>query len=490
MKVLIVDDMEENIFVMEALLEGAGHKVVSARNGKEALDQMQEGIFDLIISDIMMPVMDGFQLCRICKTNPDWREIPFIFYTATYTEKKDEEFALALGADLFVIKPQEPEKFLEIMKGAVAVPSHEADTIVKGSSPEEMAYLSMYSERLVRKLEKKVDDLARLNLALRESEEKYRIVVDYAAEAILIAQDDRIRFVNPGGVRLLGYSEDILTSKPFIEFIHPEDCGMVLESHRKRLRGENISHVYPFRIVSKDGTVSWVEINAVEICWKERPATLNFLTNITKRRQAEEELTRSLDNLRKALGGTVQAIAMIVEARDPYTAGHQKRVAHLARAIAGEMKLESGLVEGLRMAAMIHDIGKVSVPAEILSKPTRLSPIEFVLIQVHPQTGYDILKEIDFPWPIAQIVLQHHERMNGSGYPKGMEGGEILQESRIIAVADVIESMVSHRPYRPALGMTAALEEIEKNKGSLYDANVVDACLGLFREKGFQFVDA
>jgi HD-GYP domain-containing protein (c-di-GMP phosphodiesterase class II) len=181
-------------------------------------------------------------------------------------------------------------------------------------------------------------------------------------------------------------------------------------------------------------------------------------------------------------------MAMTVEARDPYTAGHQHRVSDLARTIATEMDLPGNLIDGLRTAGMIHDLGKISVPAEILSKPTKLSEIEFSLIKVHPRSGYDILKDIDFPWPVARIVLEHHERQDGSGYPNGLTGDKLLMESRILAVADVVESMASHRPYRPALGIDAALEEIARGKGVLYDPDAADACLKLFREKGYALV--
>jgi HD-GYP domain-containing protein (c-di-GMP phosphodiesterase class II) len=154
------------------------------------------------------------------------------------------------------------------------------------------------------------------------------------------------------------------------------------------------------------------------------------------------------------------------------------------------MNLPIDQIDGIRMAAAIHDLGKISVPAEILSKPTKLTNLEFSLIKTHAQSGYDILKDIEFPWPIAKMVLEHHERMNGSGYPNGLTGDNILMESRILAVADVVESMASHRPYRSALGIDKALEEIEKNRGTLYDNAVADACLRLFREKGYQLQDA
>jgi HD-GYP domain-containing protein (c-di-GMP phosphodiesterase class II) len=223
---------------------------------------------------------------------------------------------------------------------------------------------------------------------------------------------------------------------------------------------------------------------------KERIILL-AIEDITERREAEEvhrkkQAVEQIRKARKALGATIQAIVMIVETRDPYTAGHQRRVSDLARAIATEMNLPIDMIDGIRMAAAIHDLGKIYVPVEILSNPTKLTNIEFNLIKIHPQSGYDILKDIDFPWPIARIVLEHHERMNGSGYPNGLAGDNILMESRILSVADVVEAMASYRPYRPALGIDAALEEIEKNKGTLYDNTVAAACLRLFREKGYQ----
>jgi putative nucleotidyltransferase with HDIG domain len=187
------------------------------------------------------------------------------------------------------------------------------------------------------------------------------------------------------------------------------------------------------------------------------------------------------------LQATIQAMALTVEVRDPCTSGHQRRVANLARAIAGEMGMETDLVEGIHVAGLIHDLGKISVPAEILSKPTKLTGIEFGLIKVHPQAGYDILKEIEFQGPVAQIICQHHERLDGSGYPAALKGAEICREARVLAVADVVEAIVSHRPYRPAKGIDTALGEISEKRGILYDPQVVDACLRLFREKGFRF---
>ena len=209
--------------------------------------------------------------------------------------------------------------------------------------------------------------------------------------------------------------------------------------------------------------------------------------DITERKQAEVKLQQTLDSLRKAHGATIQVMISAVEMRDPYTSGHQIRSADLARAIATEMGLPQERIDGIRLAGSIHDIGKLSIPAEILSKPTKLTNLEFSLIKEHPQVGYEMLKDVESPWPLAQIVYQHHERMNGTGYPRNLKGDEILLEARILAVADVVESMASHRPFRPSLGIDAALNEIEKNKDIFYDEAAADACLRLFREKGFKF---
>lgn len=208
-------------------------------------------------------------------------------------------------------------------------------------------------------------------------------------------------------------------------------------------------------------------------------------SNQEYRENLERLVAKRTEKLKKALEGIVHAMVKAMESRDPYTAGHQKRVADLAEAIAGEMGLSKKRREGLRMAGTIHDLGKISVPTEILVKPGRLGKNEYNIIKDHARAGYEILKDIDFPWPIAQMVYQHHERLDGSGYPMGLSGTEILQESKILAVADVVEAMASHRPYRPALGIEAALDEIDGNSGRIYDEQVVNHCIRLFREKGY-----
>ena len=204
-------------------------------------------------------------------------------------------------------------------------------------------------------------------------------------------------------------------------------------------------------------------------------------------RESEEKYRELYAKQRKTLTGIIEAMAIVVETRDPYTAGHQRRVSELAGAIARDMGRPADIIEGTTIAAGIHDIGKLGVPSELLSKPARLNEIEFQLIKSHSRTGYDILKNIDFPWPIAEIVYQHHEKINGTGYPRGLTGKDILMEAKIITVADVTEAIATHRPYRPELGIDVALKELAVSRGVLFDADVVDTCLKLFKEKEFAF---
>ena len=211
------------------------------------------------------------------------------------------------------------------------------------------------------------------------------------------------------------------------------------------------------------------------------------MSDVTELKQAEQDLQSSVGQLQSVIEQVIAAIGGMVEARDPYTAGHEERVSQLATAIAEQMSLDEDTVTGVRVAALLHDVGKITVPSEILTKPGRLTPIEFDLIKTHAQATYDVLHSIEFHWPVALAALQHHERLDGSGYPQGLDSERIIPEARILAVADVVEAMASHRPYRQALGVDLALEEITKNRGRLYDPDVVDACLALFRKKSFAF---
>jgi PAS domain S-box-containing protein len=327
---------------------------------------------------------------------------------------------------------------------------------------------------------------------LLRSEEKYRSLVENSQEGIFqsTAEGHHIT-VNQAFANILGYEspEEVLATIadiPHQVYVHPEDRTKILQIIEK----EGSVKGYEAEFYKKDGSKTWVSINMRAI--RDEEGHLLYYQgidqDIMEKKNMETERQQNIARLRKSLQATINAMASTVETRDPYTAGHQLRVADLARSIAAEMHLNKDQIDSIRMASSIHDIGKIALPAEILSKPTKLTDLEFGLIKTHSQSGYDILKDIEFPWPVADVVLQHHERMDGSGYPHGLKGENISLEARILAVADVVEAITSHRPYRAALGIDVALEEISRNRGILYDADVVDACLKLFREKGYTLV--
>jgi PAS domain S-box-containing protein len=322
---------------------------------------------------------------------------------------------------------------------------------------------------------------------LRESESHYRTLFESAGDAIFILDPATGRFidVNQVACERLGYSREELLQMTPTDIDSPEYAPLVrkrIETLRQR------GHLFFETVhVRQDGTSVPTESSSRIIEYDGKPAVLSIARDITERKQAEEALRHSYEQLRETLMTTVSALTSMVEMKDRYTAGHQPRVAQLACAIAEAMGLSEEQIEGIRIAGLVHDIGKINIPAEILSKPGQLTEIQYDMVKMHPQASYDILKGIKFPWPVAQMALQHHERMDGSGYPQGLSGEEILLEARILAVANVVEAMTSHRPYRPAHDIKETLQEISQKKGVFYDPDVVDACLKLFNEKRFTF---
>jgi putative nucleotidyltransferase with HDIG domain len=390
-EILIAEDSPTQVEQLKYLLEKHGYQVSVANNGRYALALLQERKPTIIISDIIMPEMDGYELCRQVKANEKFKSIPVILLTAL-SNPEDVIRGLECGADNFITKPYD-EKYLISRINYLLANIHLQDI-----------------------------DESQVGLTIHFGKQKYFI------------SSNRLQIFN----LLLSTYETAIQKNRELERVQEE-----LRKLNEQLED---------KVKEKTG-----------------------------------ELEEALKKLRKSMDGIIQAVAMTVESRDPYTAGHQKRVANLAYIIASEMRLQEDKLEGTRMAGTIHDLGKVSVPSEILSKPNSLNEIEFSLIKDHVVVGYNILKDIDFPWPLAQVVFQHHERIDGSGYPQGLRDEGILVEAKILAVADVVEAMSSHRPYRPALGIGRALDEISKNSGILYDPDVADACLKVFTEKGFEF---
>lgn len=288
--------------------------------------------------------------------------------------------------------------------------------------------------------------------------------------------------------RIFGLSQhEPISRESLLKHTHPEDLQKVLKAYEDSLN-QHQSHQVEYRITSLDGQLKYLQ-QRYEVVYNNEAKVEKIkgtIQDITTLKQAQQTLQDHERVLEKALEGTIHTVTMAVELRDPYTAGHQRRVSDLACDIAEKMGLDENRIHGVRLGALIHDIGKIGIPAEILSKPSKLTPIEMQLVREHASMGYQILKDIQFPWPIAEIAHQHHERIDGSGYPNRLRGDEILLEARIVAVADVVESIASHRPYRPTLGLQAAIDEIKSHRGTRYDANAVDACLEILNA-GFEF---
>ena len=362
----------------------------------------------------------------------------------------------------------------------------------------------------------------------RQSDEEYRQLVEKAGLAIVIDnKDGELTFCNQSCLDLFGYTAREIERQSLQTLVHPDDLQRVMQYHHDRFDNKPVPSRYECRGIRKDGSSIFLEVDVVKLVRNGSVfGTLSCIWDITQRKTVEEELQqyrkhleelvtertraltqmneqlrneiierthiekqlqKSLNQSRDILEQTVRALSSTIGMRDPYTADHQERVTKLACAIATTIGLSEGQINDIRLAGMLHDIGKIAVPVEILSKPTELTETEYSLVKTHPQVGYEILQHIDFPHPVAQIVRQHHERMDGSGYPDGLHNGEILSESRILAVADVVEAMSSHRPNRPAQSIKQTLDYLSNKKGTLFDPHVVDCCMQVFKKKEFTF---
>ncbi len=323
--------------------------------------------------------------------------------------------------------------------------------------------------------------------ALIESESHFRSMIEQSAAGMYVRRHDRFIYVNPKYCDMVGYTKDELINEQVFRFISndPDNIKRIQEAWERLDSGEpSVSYVVPF--IHKDGGVLELELLAKRIDWDGEPAHIVLVNDITETKRQQEKINTYVTQLEDMMRATLEAVANMVEMRDPYTAGHEKRVGIIARDIAQEMGWPEERSRPMELVGLVHDIGKIAVPSEILTKPTKLNDIEMQLMRIHPQVGYDIIKHVPFPLPVAEIIYQHHERMDGSGYPRGLKGDEILPESRVLAVADVIESMATHRPYRAARGIEEALTEVERHAGTRFDAEVSQAAIRLFREKGYQ----
>ncbi|MFN5993699.1 MAG: HD domain-containing phosphohydrolase [Betaproteobacteria bacterium] len=333
----------------------------------------------------------------------------------------------------------------------------------------------------------RVSDLARETI--RRSELRYRRLFEAAQDGILLinAETGQIDDVNPFLMKLLDYSYDEFLGKKLWEVGSFKDIQQTKDMF-EILQDSGYVRYDDLPLKTRAGVTIDVEFvsNLYEVAG-EKVIQCN-IRDISERKRLEVALLKHHEQLKIALTNTVRVVTMITAVSDPYTSWHERRVAQLAVAIGKELRFSDPRLEGLKVAGHLHDVGKVACPTQILTKPGKISPIEYQLIQAQAQVGYDILHTMEWPWPVAEVALQHHERMDGTGYPNGLKGDEILLEARIVAAADVVEAMASHRPYRVGLGLEKALAEILQGRGTKYDAAVVDACLKLFNEQGFQLL--
>jgi len=325
--------------------------------------------------------------------------------------------------------------------------------------------------------------------ALRTSEAKFRGIVEQTMVGVYILDGLQVSYANPRSEEIFGYGDGEMAGRQIADFIVAEDLPKV-KKELERIWTED-SYVGHVEFLSRHRSGREVYVGAVG-----RHAVLDGLSvvigvvqDVTDKVLSEAKLSDYAARLERSVLGTIDTVSQMMDLRDPYTAGHERRVGELSSRIAAEMGLSEHVQRGLRVAGGVHDLGKITLPAEILNRPGKLSPIEFEMIKTHAEQGYQVLKNVDFPWPVAEVARQHHERIDGSGYPRGLKGEEIILEARILAVADVVEAMSTHRPYRSAMGVEAALAEIERGRGTVYDPVVVDACLRLFREKAYQLTD-
>src|SRR4030042_1339117 len=580
--ILVVDDEPQNIELLEAHLVPQGYEIVKAANGAEALGKLSDNQIDLILLDVKMPGMDGFEVTRRVRQDNAHRLLPIILVTVL-RETEDRVKGIEAGCDDFISYPVDKMELLSRVVFLLKVKAY--NDLMSHYQKELESEVTRRTEELKHALENLQQDIVERKLAeaaLLKSEERYRVIFEGSTQGIIMTDNEtrRVLYANPSICRMLGYS-DVELMQLSIADIHPKESldqltsdlksqtqgkkpissaipclrkdgtvfyadisgantkingrecnvGFFLDiTERKRaeeklheseekyrhilgtiddgyfeadlagnftffnpslcrilgypredmpgmnnrlfMDAENAKEVFrafnevyvtgiptkgfELETIRKDGTRVYIEVSLSLIVRPgEKPTGFRGIArDVTERKRAEEKLQQTLESLRKAFGATIQAMVSAVESRDPYTAGHQIRSADLACAIATEMGLPPEIIDGIRRAGSIHDIGKLSIPAEILSKHTKLTNIEFSLIKEHPQKGYEMLKDVESPWPLAQIVYQHHERMDGSGCRRNLKGDEILMEARILAIADVVEAIASHRPYRPDKGIT------------------------------------
>lgn len=537
-KILIVDDQKQNLYLLKTLLSGHGYQVLEATNGAQALELARANPPDVIISDILMPIMDGFSLCQEWKHDDGLRNIPFVFYTATYTDPKDEELALSLGAARFIIKPVEIEEFVSILQQVIAEVETGVLSVPQESLKEEMTYYRMYNESLIRKLEDKMLQLEELNHKLqgeiverKQAEEQIQRqlkrqnslrLIDVAISSsfdlhfildIVLQQVLSQLEVDASAVLLFnshlqtleyaanrgfysnalhytqlklgeGYAGRVMLEHKTIHISSLMETGSRL-ALALQLANEAFNDYYGVPLVVKGEIKGVLEIYHRSILhpdreWLEFLETLAGQTAIAiDNAQLFERLQRSNLELGLAYDATIEGWSRAMDLRDKETNGHTQRVTDLTLKLARLMDLHESELIHVRRGALLHDIGKMGVPDNILHKPGALTDVEWEIMRQHPGHAYEMLTSIDYLKPALDIPYFHHEKWDGTGYPHGLKGEQISLAARIFAVVDVWDALTSVRPYRPAWSNEQALTYIKEQSGKHFDPEVVKAFLTL-----------
>ncbi len=461
-KVLFVDD-DPNILEAYQRQFWKQYQIDTALAGDRGLEAVaKNGPYAVIVSDLKMPGMNGVQLLsRVREMAPDSVRIMLTGFAEVQTAID----AVNEGNIFrFLTKPCQPDVLARALDAGI----------------EQYRLITANRELLEQSLGAWMRSEREFGLLIKNIP---ALVFKGYADGSIDPLDNKVE-------KMTGYPKSLFESRKlkWTDLILEKDIGKTKQKFLRALKGGR-PYVREYRINCRDGKVLWIQERSQIVL--NHIGRIDYISgvlfDISRRKRGEEALKKSLRRLRNAFRGTVKALSSTLEMRDPYTSGHQMRVTLLACAIGKKMGFSEDQLEAMRIIGSLHDIGKIAVPSEILNKPGKVNEHEFSLIKMHAEAAFNILKDIDFPCQIAEAIAQHHERLDGSGYPKGLSGPEILLQARILAVADVVEAMSSHRPYRPGLGLEAALKEITQKKGILYDPEVVDVCVRLFKEEGFTF---
>lgn len=488
--ILIAYERESEQNTLEQLLSGRGHTIVKSGNGLAALDAARRAPPQLIVSDIVLPRMDGFALCRKWKQDERLQTIPFIFYTRRHDDPKYERFALELGAERFLARSVQPDALLSAVDELLARAPKTNETaplpVLDTAAVERMQVLERAQQaqaqahaQAVEKaqqaqagLREQLSELEVTNQRLAAGEARFRRIFEANPLPMWITDDATGGFIaaNDAALVMYGYSRAEFLALRVSDLPAPDvEAIPGVATHRR-----------------KDGAALKLSIGACEIEFDGRGAKLVSAYDLTERSAAHAQTLGSLQRVDVAMQAMIDALLKLSEKHDPYTAGSARRIAALAVALGRGAGLDGHRQHALRVAALLHDVGNVAIPPSLLAKPASLNAAEIALMHTHVEEGCKLLADVDFGAPIAEIIYEHHERCDGSGYPRALQGEEIRLEARILAIADVVEAMCSPRPHRPACGLDAALDELNRGAGTAYDPQLVAACVRLFREHGFK----